>query len=76
MSALVTGAEVVVGIDTGLMHLAAALARPVVGIFCDSDPVDACPLGPGPTAYRGQIGSPPTVAAVLEAIREVAPGFL
>jgi heptosyltransferase-1 len=75
MSALVAGAEVVVGIDTGLMHLAAALARPVVGIFCDSDPVDACPLGPGPTAYRGQIGNPPTVAAVAEAIREVAPGL-
>lgn len=73
ISALVTGAEVVVGVDTGLMHLAAALARPVVGIFCDSNPVDACPLGPGPTAYRGHIGRPPTVDAVVEAIREVAP---
>lgn len=74
MSALVAGAEVVVGVDTGLTHLAAALARPVVGIFCDSDPVDACPIGPGPTAYRGRIGKPPTVGAVAEAIREVAPG--
>ena len=71
---MVAGAEVVVGIDTGLMHLAAALARPVVGIFCDSDPVDACPLGPGRTAYRGHIGKPPPVSAVAEAIREVVPG--
>jgi heptosyltransferase-1 len=72
MSALIAGAEFVVGVDTGLMHLAAALSRPVVGIFCDSNPVDACPVGPGPTAYRGHLGAPPTVAEVAEAIGEVA----
>jgi heptosyltransferase-1 len=72
MSAVIAGADFVVGVDTGLMHLAAALSRPVVGIFCDSDPVDACPVGPGPTAHRGHIGTPPTVADVVEAIGEVA----
>jgi heptosyltransferase-1 len=72
MSALIAGAEFVVGVDTGLMHLAAALSRPVIGIFCDSDPVDACPVGAGPTAYRGHVGAPPTVAEVAEAIGEVA----
>ena len=72
MSALIAKAEFVVGVDTGLMHLAAALSRPVVGIFCDSNPVDACPVGPGPTAYRGRVGAPPTVAEVVEAISEVA----
>ena len=72
MSALIAEADFVVGVDTGLMHLAAALSRPVVGIFCDSDPVDACPVGPGPTAYRGQIGAPPTVSDVAEAVGEVA----
>jgi heptosyltransferase-1 len=71
MSALIAGAEFVVGVDTGLMHLAAALSRPVVGIFCDSNPVDACPVGPGPTAHRGHIGAPPTVAEVAAAIGEV-----
>jgi len=74
MSALVAGAGVVVGVDTGFTHLAAALARPVVGIFCDSNPVDASPIGPGPTAYRGHIGKPPAVSAVADAIREVVPG--
>lgn len=74
MSALVAGAAVVVGVDTGFTHLAAALARPVVGIFCDSNPVDAAPIGPGATAYRGHIGKPPAVSAVAEAIREVVPG--
>ena len=72
MSALIAGAECVAGVDTGLMHLAAALSRPVVGIFCDSNPVDACPVGPGPTAYRGRIGAPPAVGEVAEAIGEVA----
>jgi len=76
MAASIAAAEFVVGVDTGLMHLAAALTRPVVGIFCDSNPVDACPVGPGPTAYRGRIGSPPSADDVAQAIREVAPGSL
>ena len=36
-SALAT-ASIVIGLDTGLTHLAAALGRPTVGIFCDYDP--------------------------------------
>ncbi len=76
LSALIAEAELVVGIDTGLTHLAAAFSRPVVGIFCDSNPVDACPMGPAPTAYRGDIGKPPTIEEVLGAVREVKPGLL
>lgn len=70
---LIGHAEVVVGVDTGLMHLAAALRVPVVGIFCDSEPLDARPVGQGPTAYRGGLGAPPSAEEVLEAVREVAP---
>jgi heptosyltransferase-1 len=76
MAALIGDAQFVVGVDTGFMHLAAALAKPVVGIFCDSNPVDACPVGPGPTAHRGHIGRPPAVDDVEDALREVAPGSL
>lgn len=76
MAALIAEAQFVLGVDTGFMHLAAALAKPVVGIFCDSNPVDACPVGPGPTAYRGHIGRPPPVGDVVDALREVAPGSL
>jgi heptosyltransferase-1 len=36
-SALAT-ASIIIGLDTGLTHLAAALGRPTVGIFCDYDP--------------------------------------
>lgn len=70
---LVGHAKAVIGVDTGLMHLAAALRVPVVGVFCDSEPLDAKPVGRGPTAYRGGIGAPPRPAEVLEALAEVAP---
>jgi heptosyltransferase-1 len=72
---LVGHAAAVIGVDTGLMHLAAALGVPVVGVFCDSEPLDAQPLGAGRTAYRGGVGAPPTVAEVLDAVREVAPAL-
>lgn len=72
---LIGGAAVVVGVDTGLMHLAAALRVPVVGVFCDSEPLDAQPLGPGPTAFRGAVGAPPAAPEVLAAVGEVAPAL-
>jgi heptosyltransferase-1 len=72
---LIGHAAAVVGVDTGLMHFAAALAVPVVGVFCDSEPLDARPLGAGRAAYRGGVGAPPAAGAVLEALREVAPGL-
>ncbi len=67
-------ARVVVGLDTGFTHLAAALGTPVVGIFCDSEPVDAHPVGHGPTAWCGGIGTPPSAAEVLAAASRVATG--
>ncbi len=72
---LIGHAALVVGVDTGLMHLAAALKVPVVGVFCDSEPLDAQPLGAGPTAYRGGVGRPPAAADVLTAVGEVAPAL-
>jgi heptosyltransferase-1 len=74
-AALLAHARVVVGIDTGLLHLAAAFSVPAVGIFCDSEPLDARPIGAGPTAYRGAIGRPPTPADVLDAVGEVVPAL-
>jgi heptosyltransferase-1 len=68
---LVGHAEAVLGVDTGLMHLAAALRVPVVGIFCDSEPLDAKPLGAGKTAFRGGVGKPPSAEEVLGGLAEV-----
>ncbi len=38
VAAALSTALIVIGLDTGLTHLAAALGRPTVGIFCDYDP--------------------------------------
>jgi len=38
LAALLAHAELVVGVDTGLTHLAAALGAPVVAIFTETDP--------------------------------------
>jgi len=73
---LLGGASVVVGVDTGLTHLAAATETPVVGIYCDTSPTDLRPIGPGPTASCGERGAPPSVNAVSEAVDRVAPGLL
>jgi len=70
---LIAHAELVVGLDTGLMHLAAALRVPVVGVFCDSEPLDARPLGTGPTAFRGGVRTPPSAQDVVDAVAQVAP---
>ncbi len=70
---LIGNARAALGVDTGLMHLAAALRVPVVGIFCDSEPLDARPVGQGRTAFRGGIGKPPSVREVLEALAGLVP---
>lgn len=68
---LIGHAAVVVGLDTGLMHLAAALKAPVVAIFCDSEPLDAHPLGGGRIAYLGGVGKPPSAREVIEAVKKI-----
>ena len=72
---LLAHARAVVGLDTGFTHLAAAFNTPVVGVFCDSEPVDAHPAGMGPTAYCGALGAPPSVDEVLAALLRVAPSL-
>ena len=73
---LIGHAAAVIGLDTGLMHLAVALRTPVVAVFCNSDPARTGPLGSGPIAVRGGLGDPPTAAAVLAALDEVAPALV
>lgn len=50
---LLQGAKGVVGVDTGLLHLANALDRPLVGIYTDTDPVKT---GVQPSLWAANIG--------------------
>jgi heptosyltransferase-1 len=64
---LIAGASFVIGVDTGLLHLAAALAVPALGIFAGSEPQLTRPIGRGPIAIVGGKGLTPSVAEVLAA---------
>ncbi len=69
MAAVLAGARQVVGLDTGFTHLAAALGRPTVGIYCDHEPGLAGITGPGRVASIGgrwQVPSRNDVLALIE----------
>jgi heptosyltransferase-1 len=68
---LIAGASFAVGVDTGLLHLAAALGVPLVAIFCASEPGLTGPMGQGPIAVAGGMAAAPSVAEVLEAVARV-----
>jgi len=72
VAGLIAGAQLVVGVDTGLLHLASALAVPLVAIFCGSKPGLTGPVGSGPIAVLGGEDAVPTVEAVNAAIEGLA----
>jgi len=72
MAAVLAGAARVVGLDTGFSHLAAALGRPTVGIYCDHDPGLAGLSGPGPVACIGGTGRVPALAEVMALLDALA----
>jgi heptosyltransferase-1 len=65
---LIAGAAFVVGVDTGLVHLAAALGVPLIAIFSASEPGLTGPMGPGAIHVLGAKGSAPSVGEVAEAV--------
>jgi len=68
---LIAGASFVVGVDTGLLHLAAALGVPLVAIFAASEPGLTGPMGPGPITVLGRMGAPPSVEEVSIAVKRM-----
>lgn len=70
MAAVLAGAKQVVGLDTGFTHLAAALGRPTLGIYCDHDPGLAGITGPGRVASIGGKGIVPGRAEVLALLEQ------
>jgi len=65
---LIAGASFVVGVDTGLLHLAAALGVPLVAIFSASEPGLTGPMGAGRIDVLGAKGVPPSVGEVADAV--------
>jgi heptosyltransferase-1 len=68
---LIAGASLVVGVDTGLLHLAAALGVPLVAVFAGSAPELTGPVGQGRIAVVGRCGEIPTVVEVTTAIERL-----
>jgi heptosyltransferase-1 len=75
LSALMGQSLAVVGVDTGLTHLATALKRPVVAIYCNTDP-DATGVYGSPLAVNcGSIGEPPEATEVIHELCRLCPGL-
>jgi heptosyltransferase-1 len=71
VAGLMAGAELVIGVDTGLMHLAAALGVPLIAIFAGSKPELTAPVGSGPMTVLGADSAPPTLDEVREAVAKL-----
>lgn len=65
---LIANARGVVGVDTGLLHLAAALSVPLTAIFAGSQPRLTGPVGSGPMTVLGANGAPPSIDDVRAAV--------
>jgi heptosyltransferase-1 len=68
MAQLLAGGQLIVGVDTGLSHLAAALGKPTLAIFCGSSP-ELTGVHAGSRAVNlGAAGHPPSAADAVAAI--------
>jgi heptosyltransferase-1 len=70
--ALLGRAETVIGLDTGLTHLAAALGAATVGIFAATDPALTGIYGSRRAINIGGVSSPPTAREVVNAFEGLA----
>jgi len=64
------GARLMVGLDSGLTHLSAALARPTIANYQASTPVRTPLQGAAFRASLGERGKPPAAQAVLDALEQ------
>jgi heptosyltransferase-1 len=72
LAALMARAKCVVGVDTGLTHVAAALGVPVLGLYCGSDPGLTGLYGSARARNLGTTGRPPSPAEALAALGSLA----
>ena len=65
LAALIGRAQLAIGVDTGLAHLATALRVPTIAIYVTTDPALTGVYGSGFLRNLGRPGEPPSVAEVL-----------
>jgi len=71
LAAVFARATLVVGLDTGLTHWAAAVGASTVGIFCDYDPARVGLKSDERRVNLGGAGDPPSAEDVIDAARHV-----
>jgi heptosyltransferase-1 len=72
LAALFAQATQVIGVDTGLTHLAAALGARTAGLYCGSDPALTGIYGAPRAKNVGALGRAPAVREVLQALESLA----
>jgi heptosyltransferase-1 len=72
LALLAARAGLVVGLDTGLTHLAAAVGTPTLGIFCDYDPALVGLRGDGAVRSLGGVHGGPDAQEAIAAAEELA----
>lgn len=68
---VIANAALVVGVDTGLLHLAAAYGVPLIAVFLATDPGLTGPVGNGPITIVGGKGVYPSFERVIEAAEKM-----
>lgn len=71
---ILAGAAVVVGVDTGLTFLAAAVGVPTVAIYCATSPAHVGIEVDTPHANLGEIDAPPSAQMVIDTAMALARG--
>lgn len=68
---IIANAALVVGVDTGLLHLAAAYGVPLIAVFLSTDPGLTGPVGNGAITIIGGKGIYPSFERVIEAAEKL-----
>ncbi len=68
---IVAGAEMTIGVDTGLTHLSAIMYKPTLEIYCDSPRWKTEGFWSARIKNLGDTASPPDVKQVLGAIQQI-----
>ena len=71
LATLMSQARIIVGVDTGLTHLAVALGRPTIGLYRATDPAATGLYGSALAMNLGGIGMTPSIDEVTDATKRL-----